>query len=161
MDALWRLASDYALDDRTLVQAALGLGAALLVPGHAFGARFGRVLGDRISIDAANDERLPDDRAIREGEIAVDERHATAIARQLTAHWNDASGAQLIAPFTAANALYVLSFWSPQPSPRAFTLDDVGFAESIATLIGSRIQHKWDAVARDPLEVVSLSGAAG
>jgi hypothetical protein len=161
MDALWRLASDYGLDDRTLVHAALGLGAALLVPGHAFGARFGRVLGERISIDASNDERLPDDRAIREGVVRVDDRHAAAIGKQMTARWNDAAGAQLITPFNAGNALYVLSFWSPQPAPRAFTSDDDGFAESIATLIGSRIQHKWDAVVRDPLEVVSLGGVAG
>ena len=77
-------------------------------------------------------------------------------------HWNDAGGSALIAPFSAGNALYVLSFWSSRPAPRAFTSDDDGFAESIAMLIGQRVQHKWDAVReRDPLEVVSLRSVAG
>jgi hypothetical protein len=159
LDALWRLASDYALDDRRFVHAALGLGAALLVPGHAFGARFGRVLGTQISIEASNDERLAAGRSVREGRVRIDEHHAEAIARLVTCRWSNVDeGALLVTPFNAGNALYVLSFWSPAPVPRPFSPDDDAFAENSATLIGSRVQHKWDGVReRDPLEVVTLT----
>ncbi len=162
MDALWRLATDFALGDRVIVHEALGLGAALLVPGHAFGAQFGRVLGTRIAVEATNDERLGAARPAGAGLIAADARHREAIEHAATMHWNEPAGALLITPFSAGNALYVLTFRSPAPAPRAFTADDDGFVESIATLIGSRVQHKWDAVReRDPLEVVSLTEIAG
>jgi hypothetical protein len=162
MDALWRLAGDTALGDGQLVRAALGLGAALLVPGQPFGARFGRVRGPQLWIEAANDERLAAGRTIQQGAVTADARHAEAIARLVTLHWNDGgTGALIVTPFNAGNALYVLSFWSPEAARRPLTADDDAFAESIARLIASRVQTKWDAVTeRDPLEVVTLGGAA-
>jgi len=160
MDALWRLAGDMALGDRSLVHEALGLGAALLVPGQPFGARFGRVAGSTLWIEASNDERLATARSVQQGRVSVDARHAEALSRLVTAHWDDGgNGALMITPFNAANALYVLAFWSPEPARRPLTADDDAFAESIARLIATRVQARWDAVAsRDPLEVVTLIG---
>jgi len=160
-DALWRLAGDEALGDRQLVHAALGLGAALLIPGQPFGARFARVRGAQLAIEAANDERLGMNRTVQEGTVAVDRRHGEAIARLVTCRWDDGpDGALIVTPFNAANALYVLSFASPQPALRPLTADDDAFVESIAHLVAARVQHRWDAVAaRDPLEIVTLSGA--
>jgi hypothetical protein len=161
MDALWRLAGDIALGDRQLVHNALGLGAALLVPGQPFGARFGRVSGAHLWIEAANDERLATAATVP-GIVSLDAQHAEAAARLVTCRWDDAgAGALIVTPFNAGNALYVLSFASPEPARRALTADDDAFAESVARLIASRVQSKWDAVAeRDPLEVVTLSGTA-
>jgi hypothetical protein len=161
MDALWRLAGDTALGDRALVQAALGLGAALLVPGQPFGARFGRVAGASLRIEASNDERLAAPRTLQQGRASIDACHADALARLVTAHWDDGgNGALVVTPFNAANALYVLAFWSPEPARRPLTADDDAFAENIARLIATRVQARWDAVAsRDPLEVVSLDSA--
>ncbi len=160
MDALWRLAGDTALGDRALVHAALGLGAALLVPGQPFGARFGRVAGSALWIEASNDERLAAPRTVQQGRVSIDARHAEAVARLVTAHWDDgAPGALVVTPFNAANALYVLAFASPEPARRPLNADDDAFAENIARLIATRVQARWDAVAsRDPLEVVTLSG---
>ena len=161
MDALWRLAGDTALGDQQLVHAALGLGAALLVPGQAFGARLGRVCGAVIEIEAANDERLGGATAAPKS-IRVDAPHREAIARLVTCRWDDiANGALVVTPFNAANALYVLSFASALPAQRPLQADDEAFTESIARLIAARMQNKWNAVrARDPLEVVTLTDSA-
>ena len=162
MDALWRLAGDSALGDRQLVHAALGLGAALLVPGQAFGARLGRVRGAVIEIEAANDERLGVETVARGQSTGVDAPHGEAIARLVTCRYDDtANGALIVTPFNAANALYVLSFASPGPAHRPLQADDEAFAESIARLIAARMQNRWNAVrVRDPLEVVTLTGSA-
>jgi len=161
MDALWRLASDTAPGDRAVVHAALGLGAALLVPGQPFGARFGRLNGARLHLEASNDERLPASSPLASSTMVLDAPHADAIAKLVSRHFDDAGGgALLVTPFNAANALYVLSFRSPEPARRPLTADDDAFAEGIARLIASRVQARWDAVAsRDPLEVVTLDAA--
>jgi hypothetical protein len=160
LDALWRLAGDVSLDDRSFVRNLLGLGAALLVPGQPFGASYGRVLGTRIAIEAVNDERLTERRADVSTIVRVDEWHAHAIRRLVASRWDDTgSGALLVVPFNAGHALYVLSFASPEPASRPLSTDDEAFAEDIAVLIAGRVQLRWDAVnTRDPLEVVSLTG---
>jgi hypothetical protein len=160
MDALWRVAGDIALDDRRLTYEALGVGAALLVPGQPFGALVGRIVGDGIAVEEANAERVGGDRHTVGALVALDARTRIAVEGQTTRHWDEpGAGALVVVPFTAGNALYALVLRSPQPASRPFTPDDDAFAEGVASVIASRIQHKWDAVReRDPLEIVTLSG---
>jgi hypothetical protein len=158
-DAIWRLAGDVSLDDRAFVHGVLGLASALLVPGQAFVATFGRVLGARIAVECVNDDRIDPALRVRSAGIArATAAHAEAIRRLVTLHWDDAgAGALLVTPFNAGHALYVVAFAANERALRPFTADDDAFAESVASLIAARVQTRWDAVAaRDPLEVVTL-----
>jgi hypothetical protein len=158
-DAIWRLAGDVSLDDRAFVHGVLGLAAALLIPGQAFVATFGRVIGAHVAIECANDDRIdPARRVASPGLVRADAARAEAIRRLVTLHWDDAgTGALLVTPFNAGHALYVVAFAAGERAHRPFTADDDAFAESVASLIAARVQQRWDAVPeRDPLEVVTL-----